>query len=293
MYVSIRDEMVLSTGFDSLAQGLKFFGLNAVELNVGRDFRVRALTPTEDRPFLYLDRDEDVRQLGEQASASGIRISALLMGNNFNAPDLGTELAWAVRTIRAAADLGIPAVRIDAIMHGERDLPTAQRQDIFARGVRTVLNGTDGLPVDLGIENHGFQGNDPEFLDGLMERVASPRLGMTIDTGNFYWFGYPLERVYEILEKFAPLTKHTHIKNIRYPSEMVHVQRPMGFEYGKYCCPVPEGDIDHGKVVGFLRTAGYERDLCIEDESLGKFDETTRRANIRATVEHLNACLAG
>jgi hypothetical protein len=72
---------------------------------------------------------------------------------------------------------------------------------------------------------------------------------------------------------------------------MVNEQRQMGYEYGKYVCPIPEGDIDHAKVVGLLKAAGYDRDLCIEDESLGKFDQEARRANIQAAVTHLNQCI--
>jgi len=42
----------------------------------------------------------------------------------------------------------------------------------------------------------------------------------------------------------------------------------MGYEYARYVSPIYEGDIDHRKLVESLRKAGYEEDLCIEDESL-------------------------
>jgi sugar phosphate isomerase/epimerase len=292
MYVSIRDDTLLAAGFSSIAEGLSYFGLEGVELAVNREYRVHALLPSEDRPYLYLNRDEEVALLGEQAKRAGCRISAFLMPNNFNAKDIDVELAWAVRTVEAAAKLGVPAVRIDAIMHGERDLPMEEREEIFARGVLHVLNATEGLPVDLGIENHGFQGNDPAFLDGLMAKVGSPRLGMTMDTGNFYWAGHPLEKVYQILEHLAPVTKHTHLKNIRYPEEIRNTQRALGYEYGTYVCPITEGDIDHARVVGYLKAAGYDRDLCIEDESLGKYDEAGRRANLKAAADYLKGLAA-
>lgn len=287
MHVSIRDDTLRATGFENLAEGLRYYGLAGVELAVNRDFRVHAITPTADRPHLYLHNDDDVARLGEQSVQTGFRIAAFLLPNNFNAPDIDAELAWIVRVVEVAARLDVPAVRIDAIMHGERDLPLEEREEIFARGVRHILERTEGLAVDLGIENHGFQGNDPAFLDGLMARVGSPRLGMTMDTGNFYWAGHPLERVYQILEHLAPKTKHTHVKNIRYPAEIRNTQRELGYEYGKYVSPITEGDIDHAKVVGFLKAAGYDRDLCIEDESLGKYDEAGRRANIKAAVDYL------
>ena len=45
----------------------------------------------------------------------------------------------------------------------------------------------------------------------------------------------------------------------------------------KYVCPIPEGDLDMAKIVGLLKKGGYRNDLCIEDESLGKFDIPTRQ----------------
>jgi sugar phosphate isomerase/epimerase len=291
MYVSIRDDILLATGFQSIAEGLRYYDIEGIELSVDRNFRCHAIAPAPDRPHLFLNDDGDVARLGEQAAQAGARISGFLLPNNFNAPDIETELAWIVRVVEAAARLGVPAVRIDAIMQGERELPLQEREEIFARGVRHVLEKTEGLPVDLGIENHGFQGNDPAFLDGMMALVPSPRLGVTMDTGNFYWAGHPLDKVYRILEHLAPVAKHTHIKNITYPEEMRNVQRALGYEYGKYVCPITEGDIDHAKVVGFLKAAGYDRDLCLEDESLGKYDEAGRRANIRAAADYFKAML--
>lgn len=292
MYVSVRDDTLLATGFDNIAEGLRFYGFGGVELAVDRDYRVRAITPTPERTHLHLNMDHDVAELGRQSAETGFRIAAFLLPNNFNAPDIETELAWIVRVVEVAARLGVPAVRIDAIMHGERDLPLAEREEIFARGVQHVLAKTEGLPVDLGIENHGFQGNDPAFLNGLMAKVGSPRLGLTMDTGNFYWAGHPLDKVYQILEHLAPVAKHTHVKNIHYPEAIRNTQRTLGYEYGQYVSPITEGDIDHAKVVGFLKAAGYDRDLCLEDESLGKYDEATRRANIQAAVDYFNGLLS-
>jgi sugar phosphate isomerase/epimerase len=117
-------------------------------------------------------------------------------------------------------------------------------------------------------------------------------LGLTLDTGNFYWFGHPISRVYEIMRQFAYKVKHTHIKNISYPAEIREQQRPIGYEYGKYVCPIPDGDIDHQVVVNILKEAGYAGDLCIEDESLGKFAPEERRKVLRGDAEYLKSLVA-
>ena len=291
MYVSIRDDTLLATGFDDIADGLKYYGIQGVELAVKRDFQVRSVNPGGGNAFLDLSDCIDVAELVMGAEEAEVRISGFLLANDFNATDRKKELDWIVHVVEVAAKLSVPVVRIDAIMSGERDLPLEKRAEIFAAGVTEVIQRTEGVPVDLGIENHGFQGNDPDFLDELMCHVGHRRLGMTLDTGNFYWAGHPLEKVYDILEHLAPVTKHTHIKNINYPAEIRETQRTLGFEYDKYVSPIMDGDIDHARVIEILKEYGYDRDLCLEDESLGKYDIEGRRTNIQAAVAYFNGLL--
>ena len=155
--------------------------------------------------------------------------------------------------------------------------------------IRNALGQTADTGVPLGVENHGRTSNRVEFLEALFSAVDSERMGLTLDTGNFYWYGYPLSLDYEIREKFAPRVKHTHVKNIKYPEDRRELTREPGWEYGKYVSPVPDGDIDHGRVAGILKAAGYEGGFALEDESYGKFDEATRTANLLRNIEHLKS----
>jgi sugar phosphate isomerase/epimerase len=291
MFVSIRDEIVMQTGIDSLHEALTFFDLRYVEMVVQKDYSVRSLHPTPEQPRLFLDRPDDVAILERQTNGSGLHITAFLVHNDFNAKDVEKELAWVTAVVGAAGHLGVPAVRIDSIMSSEKELPLERRQEVFAAAVQSVLDRTPKSRIALAIENHGAQGNDPAFLDGILRKVHSMRLGMTLDVGNFYWSGKPLAEVYRILEHFAPFTRHTHIKNIHYPAEIRETQRALGFEYGKYVCPIPEGDLDMNKIVGFLKKARYQHDLCIEDESLSKFDIPTRQQNVKSAIAALRKAI--
>jgi len=280
MYPSVRDE-TLAAAFPSIKAGLQALGFDAVELNYGRDGCVRSITGFAGQPKLSLDSASGIRQLQDQLASAGCRVSALLLSNDFGTADVDAEVRWVVSAVRAAARLGVPVVRIDAIMHGERDMPTEKRARHFAECMARVLEATSDTGVDMGIENHGFQGNDPDFLDQVLSAVDSPRVGLTLDTGNFYWAGHPISRVYEILEHFAPRCKHTHAKNIKYPEEMRDVKREVGWRYGEYVSPLRDGDIDHARVVQILKNGGYDRDLCLEDESLGKWDADGRIAVLK------------
>ena len=288
MYISIRDGIVMHAKYPSLAQGLRELGVEAVELNYGRDRGVTAL----DKPQEWkLDSPDVVARYREHLKEHGVRPAAFLLATNFNQPDLEAEVEWVIGAVRAAHALGMAAIRVDSAMSGERELPMEQRVARYVTGIKRVLERTADSPVALGVENHGFQGNDPQWLDALFEKVNSPRFGMTLDTGNFYWAGHPLDRVYEILEHFAPLTKHTHAKNIAYPAEMRNQRREIGYEYGKYVAPLDEGDIDHRRVAQILKKAGYAGDFCIEDESLGHYSEAEQREVLRRDVAHFREVL--
>jgi sugar phosphate isomerase/epimerase len=293
MYISIRDDVALWRGtYPSVKEALDDLGVEAVELRFERDCTVAPLTLADGGARRVLDSPDAVGQYRDHLAQHGVRATALLLATDFNQPEAEAEVQWVVSAVRAAQGLGMAAVRVDSNMTGQRELPFAERVARFAAAVTRVLRETRDSAVALGIENHGFQGNDPAWLDALFTAVGSPRFGMTLDTGNFYWAGHPLDRVYEILEHFAPRAKHTHCKNIAYPAELRNQQRDLGWKYGEYVAPFDEGDIDHRRVIGLLRAAGYDGDLCIEDESMGHYDPAQWREVLRRDVAHLRELLA-
>jgi sugar phosphate isomerase/epimerase len=289
MDVGIRDASLIQAGFRRVPQGLEYLGLQALEVNFPRGGSV--ISPLSGKA-IQLDREEGCSEYRAELNQCGIRISAFLCAQNFGLDPVQPEIDWIVAAVRAADALGIPAVRIDSAMKGQDQVPLEQRVATFAGAARRALDATGGSRVRLGIENHGRQGNDPAWMDGVLERVNSPRLGLTLDLGNWYWFGHPLQRLYEIYRKYAPHTVHTHVKSIRYPEELREEQREVGYRYGEFSAPLDEGDIDFARAVGILRQGGYDGDLVIEDESLGKFPEETRPDVLRRDVEHLRRAIA-
>jgi sugar phosphate isomerase/epimerase len=226
-----------------------------------------------------------IRRLSADLKASGKRISALCMANRFDErPE--KELAWCVEVCRVAKEVGAPAVRIDV---WPRKLEGDAFLKLAADVLKRILEKSEESGVALAIENHGKTTNDPEFLSALFERVGSARLGLTLDTGNFYWFGHPLSKVEEIFATFAPRVRHTHCKGIHYPESEREKRRPMGWEYDKYNCALDEGDVDYPRLVKVLRAAGYANDLCVENESLGKVPEPERAKVVAREIRYLKS----
>ena len=287
MYVSVRDCMV--DCFPTPAEGMKHLGVEAAEIELSDAFEVCAM---DSREKIRLDSDEDAAAYRKHLEGLGLRGCSFLTVCDFSVRDAEDSAAWLARAIELASLLGMSNIRIDSAMKHERELDFRTRVNLFAEGIGKALERTEGLDVAMGIENHGFQGNNLAFLLNVFKRVGSERLGSCLDTGNFYWRGYPLSEVYGILNILAPFAKHTHLKNINYPKEMREQTREAGWEYHEYVCPLDEGDIDHARVVPMLVAAGYEEDLCIEDESLGQAaDDTARIKILERDVAHVKSLL--
>ena len=287
MYPSLGDYTVFLAGFDSMKEAVDACGIFAVEVSLDREMSTGSMVS---RDRFTIDSAATIASYADHLAGFGIKPVGFLLSNNLNAPDLDAETDWVSNAVKAAEALGMPAVRIDSIMSGDTDMTVPQRIERFVDGIGRVLAKTDGIDVDLGIENHGA-GNNREFLDGVFDGVGSDRVGMTMDMGNFYAMGMPLSEVYETLEHLAPRAKHTHVKNVNYPEEVREQRRPPAWEYGKYACPIEEGDIDLTRVIGFLRAAGYDGDLSLENESYGRYPEHERKGVLVRDAVYLKSVL--
>jgi sugar phosphate isomerase/epimerase len=265
---------------------LKAIGARGIEANISLDLSFpRLFHPT--RKYSAAT-PEDVATLKADMQAAGCQITAFLMSNQFDVrPE--EEVAWVIKAAQAAQALGVPAIRIDVV---SRKANASGFLQATVGTLKRILAGSESTGLVFGVENHGRTTNDPEFLDALFAGVGSKRLGLTLDTGNFYWFGHPLSKLYDLYAKYAPRVFHTHCKSIKYPADQRDTQRPMGWKYGEFNCPIDQGDIDFRRVVKILRNAGYRHDLCIENESLGKLPTADRTAALAKEIQHLKGCLA-
>lgn len=288
MYVSVRDDTVRAAGFGTLLEGLQAMGITSIELSFARDRTVSSLTGDQRLPLATTAEAESYRR---HLNEHGITVSALLVANNFGAAEVAPEIAWCVEAIHGAEWLGAPAIRADTIMRGSGLEEREARVQRYVAAMRQVLQQTEGSRVAIGMENHGPQGNDPEFLAGVLEAIPDPRLGLTLDTGNFYWSGQPLSELYSIYGRFARRVRHTHVKSIAYPPEERERRRETGWKYGEYASPLAQGDIDLKRVIQLLREAGYDGSLTIENEALGRLAPADRRAALVSDADHLKKLL--
>ncbi len=262
--VSVRDAMLPYVGAVDCWAALNRIGAEGVEVAVHDDLALPGLFHPAEK--YSLATDASIAAVKAAVGAAGQKITAFCMFNRFaERPEREIELC--TRAAAAAQALGVTAIRIDVV---PQKLSRPEFLKLATATLAKVIAATESTGVAFAVENHGNTTNDPEFLRPLFAGLSSKRLGLTFDAGNFYWYGHPLSKVYELYETFAPRVFHTHCKNINYPAAMREQHRPMGWEYGKYHRPIYSGDIDFRRVVSILKKAGYANDLCIEDESLKK-----------------------
>lgn len=279
--VGCRDAHLKQLRAEDCWSALRLIGGDSVEAVIGEDLSFPGLFHPQRKYSAATEAGLD--GLASDMRSAGVRISALCMFNRYDdRPEF--ELEWGTKAARVAQALGAKAIRIDLRPH---KVEPAKFLDFSIDVLKKLIAATESTGVAFGIENHGATTNDPQFLAPLFEGVGSKRLGLTLDTGNFYWFGFPLSKLYEIYEMFAPRVVHTHSKSIKYPESQREKQRPMGWEYAKYHCPVYEGDIDFARVVKILRNAGYSNDLCVEDEALGKLPPEERAGVLAKEIRYL------
>lgn len=261
MRVTIRDAHLKATEAPDSWTALERIGAEGMEAIIDEQLTLPQVYHPQETYSAATNADR--QQLKQRMDASDKRITAFCMFNRFEErPEF--EVQWCRKVAQAAQELQVGAIRIDVV-------PQKMERDEFLQHaiavLKEVIAATEGTGARFAIENHGRLTNDPDFLAPLLDGVSSDRLGLTLDTANFYWFGHPLSRLYEIYQQFAPRTFHTHCKSIRYPEDQREQQRPMGWRYADFHAPIYEGDIDFARVLAILKQAGYQDDLCIESAS--------------------------
>lgn len=292
MYIAVRDAIVPVLPGKTIFHSLRELNIDSIEIWVEPSGATPHI-PTTDGGVCSIKDAEGIRALKLRLGAERVRVCALCLPTDYSSDDAEKHVEWSINAINAAKELGAPAVRIDTATRNTEITPE-QSRDRFIKRIGTVLQATKQSGIDLGIENHGHISNDPKYLEGVFAAVGDRRLGMTLDTGNFYWYGHPLSDLYKLLERFAPTARHTHVKNINYPKAMAETKRAVGYEYGTYCAPLDEGNIEMKRVVEIFKKAGYSRGLCIEDESLYKCgDDAEKMSVLKRDADALRQALAG
>ncbi|MGC8738411.1 MAG: sugar phosphate isomerase/epimerase family protein [Candidatus Hydrogenedens sp.] len=284
MNIAIRDEILLEV-FSSIIEGLNYLKLNQFELHLNNDFQSYSLNSSHK---VSIKSEEQLFKYKKELQEKKVFVSALLTDFDVSMHTKEQSIDWFKNAVNIAYTLGSKVIRIDSSLQQEHLYSFGEKVELFSNIISELFSEIENISIRLGIENHGKEGNNPIFLLSVVHTVGDPRLGLTLDLGNFYWRGYPLSETEAILKLLAPYAKHTHIKNIAYPKTAQEIYREIGWEYATYVCPIFKGDINIETILTELKKSNYDGVLCIEDESLGNFsDPIHKREILKQDVEFL------
>lgn len=286
--IACRDALLAHTGEPNIFSTMRAAGVDGTEATVNPDCSL-PLMYMPDKSYSIAGPDR-VKELADELTKQKKEISAFCILNRF---DIRTEdeLALTIKTAKVAVELGVPVVRIDLVQQKIKDID--EFVPFCIKIGRRLVEATRGMPVRFGVENHGRTTNRPEFLRKVFGGIGSKRFGITLDVGNFYWYGHPLSKLYDIYTEFAPWACHFHAKSIAYPKADQERRREPGWKYSECRCPVYEGDIDYKRVMAILRKSNYRGALCIDDESIGTFPQAQRRDVIKKDADFLRRIARG
>jgi sugar phosphate isomerase/epimerase len=185
------------------------------------------------------------------------------------------------RHIPSALALGCRLMRITA-----SGTPySAELEAEFARNLDPVLGEAVRAAADQGvtlaIENHGDFTADA--LLRLLERIGSPNLKVTLDTGNLLSVK---DDPVEGSRKLAPHVAATHIK------DLVLESSPQSGSPAYRCTPSGRGLVNIPAILDHLKDAGYDGLLCIEIHDPARaWRRTPEEELVRLSVDYLNGIL--
>ena len=284
MQVGIRDGYLAGLDADSVWAAAEKVGVKRLEVEVSPEFECRNLFEGDDRPY-RIDTAENRRKLVEAARKHGCEIVAFCAVVRIvkDTPD-EPQAEWLAKVAEAAADMNVPIIMVPLGARQIEEEEYVRRASAFVKRMGEIARATK---VQLTVENLGTILNKREVLKPLMELVPDDEVGLALDITNMYWYGYPLDTIYELAELYAPHVRFFHAKNIKYPAEVRNEQRTPGWRYVEFAEPIPTGDIDFARIIEILARAGFDGDVIIEDDSLPKFDAAGKTRTIREGASFL------
>ncbi len=215
------------------------------------------------------EEPSSLRGLKRHAFLHGLDLICLSIHQDFVSPDAEERrrnVEHTLRCIELAYAMGIPCIRLnsgrwktadsfDRLMElrgDEPPLPGYTEDDAFGWCIGCIeqcLPRAEECGVMLALENHWGLTRHPEGVLRIVNAIASPWLGVLVDTGNF------LEAPYAKLEQMAPHAAYVHAKTYYGGGEWYTL------------------DLDYPRIAAILANAGYKGYVSLEFE--GKEDPET------------------
>ncbi len=202
----------------------------------------------------------NLMKVKKNVSDRGLLITSVAGYNDFTLPNL-QELKNQVEQLRwycqLAVDLDVKVVRVLSGDNQSGELRSEYLSNIIT-GMKMAVGMAEELDLTLALENHGCLVNDAPALLQILNEVASERLKITLDTGNFVWAGHSLADSYRYFEMLAPYIANVHLKDFISENGQVRF------------VPLGQGMLDFNQLFQILQAVGYQETFLCEYEGAGE-----------------------
>jgi len=266
MYIATTILLFNRLSFKQMLQILRELGLDGFELPHPIFYEQADWLP---HPIFKGTLKPNSRTFREEIKASGLKVFAVDAENDFvqkSKTVLKRQVSGVKACIDTAVDLDCNIVRIFG-GNPKSGISVEQSIRLINNSIKELVLDAEDKEVFLALENDGYLTNDYNLQLKILEEINSEYLKLNIDTGNYYWYGYTLDEVENILSEMAENAIHTHLKNAR--TEMRNKKRNPGEV--KFTL-ISEGDINLVEFVRRLKKTGYRGALSLEDTFEGCWD---------------------
>lgn len=212
------------------------------------------------------DKEKEIKQVKEALQKHDLSVSAYDVTNNFvkeSSEERAKEVAKIKDGIEVAKQLGTNIIRVFCgDLHG--DLTYEDGQDWIVEGLKACAETAEKEQVYLAIENHGLLAGKSEQVEEIINKVNSPFVKSTFDTGNFLLVH---EEPKEAFDRLRDKIVHVHFKDFREKGADESIKGFRSTEGVELIGTVPgDGKVDLSYIVQGLKENNYDGWLSIEYE---------------------------
>lgn len=226
------------------------------------------------------DKSEEIQQVVRTLKSNQLKVSAYDVTNNFvkkTADERAEEVEKIMDGIRVAKALDTNVIRVFCgdLSDG---LTYADGQDWIVEGLKTCAKVAEREKIYLAIENHGLLAGKSEQVKEIIEKVDSPYVKATFDTGNFLLVHEDPKKAFDNMKNEIA---HVHFKDFREKQPDESLTGFTSTEGVEMIGTIPgDGVVELDYIVNGLKGIGYDDWLSIEYEGY----EDAKMANEKAVA---------
>ncbi|MBE3593356.1 MAG: sugar phosphate isomerase/epimerase [Thermoanaerobacter sp.] len=235
--------------------------------------------------YFWKDKERELPMAVEKIKKYNMEVACYSIGNDFVMPDekeREKQIEYVKQGIDDAVRIGADKLRVFS-GNTKEGVTYEEGMQWIIECFKEVVKYAEQKDITLVLENHGLFAGRSSQVKEIIERVGSPNLRATADTGNFFLVG---EKPEEAVQNVKEYIQHVHFKDFK-KSQPGKGYKGIGDVYYAGCV-LGEGDVEMKKIIEILSGADYKGYLAIEYEGPDPQIEGTIKS-----IEYVKKLLGG